>query len=78
MFTCACRPRMHVHVDFACMYNYVDHTSIPRMLAELNCKVEASSREVGQLQAKLSDSHTQLMEEKVRRNKTHEDHLMGM
>ena len=49
-----------------------------RMLAELNSKVEASARDVSLLQAKLSDAHTKLVEERSQRNKTHEEHLKGM
>ena len=42
------------------------------MLAELNSKVEASTKDFGHLQAKLSDAHTEML---AQRNKTQEDHL---
>jgi hypothetical protein len=45
------------------------------MLAELNSKVEASTKDVGHLQAKLSDTHTKLLDERAQRNRTQEDHL---
>jgi len=48
------------------------------MLAELNSKVEASSREVSLLQSRLSDSHGKLMEERSQRNKAQEDQLKGV
>ena len=47
------------------------------MLAELNSKVEASTKEVSQLQGKLSDAHAKLLEERAQRNKTQEDRLRG-
>ena len=48
------------------------------MLTELNSKVEASTREVSQLQAKLCDTHTRFLDEKAQRNKTQEHHLKGI
>ena len=48
-----------------------------RILAELNSKVEASTREVSQLQVKLSDTHTRFLEEKAQKNKMQEQHLKG-
>ncbi len=47
------------------------------MLAELNSKVEASTKDVGHLQAKLSDTHTKFLDERAQRNKSQEDHLRG-
>lgn len=48
------------------------------MLGELNSKVEASTREVSQLQAKLEQAHTRILEEKAQRNKIQEEHLKGV
>ena len=45
------------------------------MLSELNSKVEASAKEVSQLQAKLSEAHGKLVEDRVQRNKMQENHL---
>ncbi len=46
-----------------------------RTLSELNSKVEASSKMVAQLQAKLAEEHDQVLEERTQRNKAHESQL---
>ncbi len=45
------------------------------MLSDLSRKVEVSTRDMSQLQAKLENTHSTELDERMQRVKTHEEHL---
>ncbi len=48
------------------------------MLSDLSHKVEVSTRDMSQLQAKLEGAHSTELEERLQRVKAHEDHVKGV
>ncbi len=49
-----------------------------RMLSDLSHKVEVSTRDMTQLQAKLEGAHSTELEDRMQRVKAHEEHIKGI